>query len=419
MHAFIFGINTQGILSGGMRMGGRYRYIIVGGGLAGASAIKGIRGRDREGSILLLCAEPHIPYDRPPLTKKLWFGKKKLEDIYLNPSEFYEKDGVSARLGVRAVKCDATEKTLHDETGASFQYEKLLMATGGSPRILDIPGGSLEDIFYYRSIDDYTRLREKAKEGASAIVVGGGFIGSEIAAALNINKVEVTMIFPSAYLCSRVFPEALGLHIQEDFEKRGVHIFGHTTPAAIQRKGRKFVVTTTKKQSFEADILIVGAGIAPNIELARSAGIKADDGVHVNEFLQTSDPDVFAAGDCANFPYKALSKRTRVEHWDNALMQGALAGENMAGAMRPYDHMPYFFSDLFDFGYEAVGDVNSGLQTYADWQEENAKGVIYYLNENRVRGVMLCNVWDKVEDARTLIRKGEVNTPASLKGAIR
>src|SRR3989304_5530306 len=253
MHAFIFGINTQGILSGGMRMGGRYRYITVGGGLSGASAIKGIRGRDREGGIRLLFAEPHIPYDRPPLTKKLWFGKKKLEDIYLNPSEFYEKDGVSSRLGVRAVKCDATEKTLHDETGASFQYQNLLMATGGSPRILDIPGGSLEDIFYYRSIDDYTRLREKAKEGASAIVVGGGFIGSEIAAALNINKVEVTMIFPSAYLWSRVFPEALGLNIKEHFEKGGVQLMAHAPAAAIRKKVGKFGFTKTKKQSFEAD----------------------------------------------------------------------------------------------------------------------------------------------------------------------
>ena len=399
-------------------MGGRYRYIIVGGGLAGEKAIKGIRSRDREGSILLLAAESHRPYDRPPLTKKLWFGKKKLEDIYLDPPDFYEKDGVSMRLGTRAVKCDATEKTVHDETGAAFQYEKLLIATGGTPRTLDIPGGQLEDIFYYRSIDDYTRLRGLAREGASAIVIGGGFIGSEIAAALNVNKVDVTMLFPSAYLCSRVFPEPLGTHIQEDFEKRGVRIFSHTTPTAIRKKGGRFAFTA-KGREFEADILIVGAGISPNIELARSAGIKADDGIHVNEFLQSSDVDVFAAGDCANFPYKALSKRMRVEHWDNALTQGTVAGENMAGATKPYDHMPYFFSDLFDFGYEAVGEVNSALQTFADWQQENSKGVIYYLSDNRVRGVMLCNVWDKVEEARELIRKGETHTPASLKGAIR
>lgn len=399
-------------------MGGRYKYIIAGGGLAGASAIKGIRSHDRDGSILLLGAEPHRPYDRPPLTKKLWFGKKKLEDIFLNPRDYYDKDGVSAKLGIRAVKCDATEKTLHDETGGAFNYEKLLIAAGGTPRMLDIPGGQLDGIFYYRSIDDYTRLREQAKEGSSAIVIGGGFIGSELAAALNINKVEVTMIFPSAYLGSRVFPEPLGMAIQKDFEKRGVRIFGRTTPTSIQKKGKKFVVAA-KDEELEADILIVGIGITPNIELARSAGIKADDGIHVNEFLQSSDPDVFAAGDCANFPYKALSRRTRVEHWDNALTQGAIAGENMAGAMKPYDHMPYFFSDLFDFGYEAVGDVNSSLQTVADWQQENSKGVVYYLKENKVKGVMLCNVWEKVEDARTLIRKGQEHTPSSLKGAIR
>ncbi|HBG46565.1 MAG TPA: pyridine nucleotide-disulfide oxidoreductase [Deltaproteobacteria bacterium] len=399
-------------------MDGRYRYVIIGGGLAGASAIKGIRERDMDGRVMLLGAEADRPYDRPPLSKKLWFGQKKLEDIFLEPTDYYEKNGVDLRLGTRAVKLDANEKTVIDDTGGVYGYEKLLIATGGSPRALQIPGGDLEEIFYYRYIDDYRRLRQKAAAGASALVIGGGFIGSEIAAALSFNGVEVTMIFPSSYICDRVFPEPLGRAVEASFIKKGIRLFPDARPASVAKKGDRFILKTVDGRSFESDMVIAGIGITPAVELARSAGIKTEDGITVDEFLRTSEQDVFAAGDCAFFPYKALDRMTRVEHWDNALTQGRRAGLNMAGAKEPYDHMPYFFSDLFDFGYEAVGEVSSNLDTFADWQEENMKGVVYYLKERRVRGVMLCNVWEKVDEARSLIRKGGELTPEDLLGAI-
>ena len=169
----------------------------------------------------------------------------------------------------------------------------------------------------------------------------------------------------------------------------------------------------------ESGIVVVGAGVAPSIELAECALLKTGDGIEVDSRLCTSDPDVYSAGDAASFPYKELGVRKRVEHWDNAMSQGRLVGENMAGADKEYDYMPYFFSDLFDFGYEAVGEVSSRLDVMADWQEENKKGVLYYLKDNRVRGVMLCNVWDKVEEARQIIRKKEVVTAEGLKGRIR
>src|SRR4030067_2252028 len=192
-----------------------YRYIIVGGGLAGASAIKGIREHDSAGSILLVGAEPYMPYDRPPLSKKLWLGKKKVEDIFIDPSGFYEENGVDLRIGTRAASLDAKARELRDEAGAIFGYEKLLLATGAAPKKLDIPGGSRKEVCYYRSLDDYSRMREKAVEGARAIIVGGGLIGSELAAALSVNKVSVTMLFPSPYLCSRGLPEALGPSVQD------------------------------------------------------------------------------------------------------------------------------------------------------------------------------------------------------------
>lgn len=396
-----------------------YRYVIVGGSLAGASAIKGIRERDPEGTILLVGAERHAPYDRPPLSKKLWLGKKKVEDIFLDPPGFYGDSGVETRLGRRAVSLDARAREIRDDSGAAFGYEKLLIATGTTPRRLDIPGALLEGVCYFRTLDDYGYLRGRAKEGSSAVIVGGGFIGSELAAVLCHNKVAVTMIFPSEYLCSKVLPEGLGRAVQDDFTKRGIRVLAGAAPASFEKKGERFLIRTTDGRAFEADSLVVGAGVLPDVALAQGAGLKTGDGIEVDSRLRTSDPNIYAAGDCALFPYRDLGRMARVEHWDNARSQGRLAGENMAGAEKEYGHMPYFFSDLFDFGYEAVGDVSSSLEVVADWQEENKKGVLYYLRDKRVRGVMLCNVWDKVEDARALIRSAGKVGPEGLRGRIR
>lgn len=397
----------------------RYRYVIVGGGLAGASAIKGIREHDKDGSILLLGAERHMPYDRPPLSKKLWLGKKQVEDIFIDPPGFYGENGAEVRSGTKVAALDVKSRAVKVEGGEAYGYERLLLATGGIPKKLKIPGGSLKEVCYYRSLDDYNHLRDRAREGSSAIVVGGGFIGSELAAALCHNKVQVTVLFPSEYICSRVLTVALGHAVQDEFIKKGIRVFPKTTPSSFEYKGGRFIVKTLDHRVFESDMLVVGVGVAPSVELAESAGIIIGDGIDVDKYLRTSEPDVYAAGDCAYFPYRELGKKMRVEHWDNALAQGRLAGENMAGAAKAYEHMPYFFSDLFDFGYEAVGEVNSSLNTVADWQEENKKGVIYYLKDGHVRGVMCCNVWDKVEEARALIRKKETVPPEGLKGRIR
>lgn len=393
------------------------KYLIIGGGLAGASAVKGIREIDKNGTIRLLSDERHLPYDRPPLTKKLWFGKKKVEEIFLHDEAYYKDNGVILSLGVKALSIDAKAKKVADGKGNEYRYEKLLIATGGIPRKLPIPGGDLEGVCYYRYLDDYKKIREKAKEGSTAVVIGGGFIGSEIAAALNINKVNVTMIFPSEYIVDRVFPESLGMAIQREYEAKGVKIVPRAKPASFTKKDGKFLTTLEDGRTFESDMLIAGIGIAPSTELAASAGLKTGNGIEVNELLETSDPDIYAAGDNAFFPYKALGKSMRVEHWDNALTQGEYAGRNMAGAKVPYDHMPYFFSDLFEFGYEAVGEVSSSLETFADWQEENKKGVIYYLKDRKVRGVMLCNVWEKVDWARGLIKNGKEMAASDLRRA--
>ena len=396
-----------------------YKYIIVGGGLAGASAIEGIRERDQKGAILLIGNEKHLPYDRPPLSKKLWFGKKTVEEIFLHKKEFYEQNNVTATIGTIVTSLDPKNKIVTDNRGRTYGFKKLLLATGGVPRVLPIHGGTLEGICYYRTLDDYLRLRKESSEGKSAVVIGGGFIGSEMAAALSANKVDVTMVFPDPFLMGRAFPEGLGRAIQDQYVSRGIKVLSKERPSAFSKNGSRFVTYTVSGKKIESDLVLVGIGVAPSLDLPRKAGLQTADGVIVDEYLQASLPDIYAAGDIAFFHYTALGKQKRVEHWDNALNQGKWAGRNMTGARERYTYMPYFFSDLFEFGYEAVGDVDASLETFADWQKVNDTGVIYYLRDGKVRGVMLCNVWDKVETARALIRRAEPMTPETLRNAIR
>jgi 3-phenylpropionate/trans-cinnamate dioxygenase ferredoxin reductase subunit len=396
-----------------------YDYVIVGAGLAGASAVEEIRERDAQGTILLVGAEPQRPYNRPPLSKQLWTGKETLDKIFVHDLEFYEQHHVALVLNTEIATLDAGAKSVVGRDGQRYQYGKLLLATGGRPRTLSIPGGDLDGIFYFRSYQDYVRLRGAADKAKSAVVIGGGFIGSEIAAALNMVGREVSMIFPEPYLVSRVFPEPLGRAIQKSYVGRGVRIIGGDRPVSIARSGERFAVRTQNGVQIDTDIVVVGIGIAPELKLAAQASLKTGNGIVVTEHLQTSDPNIYAAGDNAFFPYRALGKSMRVEHWDNAINQGKYAGRNMAGAAQPYDYMPFFFSDLFEFGYEAVGEVDASLETYADWQEKYRTGVIYFLADRAVKGVMLCNVWEKVDAARELIRKQEKRTRESLRGAIR
>ena len=384
----------------------KYTYLIVGGGLTGASAIQGIREKDSTGTILLISDEKYLPYDRPPLSKKLWTGDKRVEEIFLHDAKFYQENHVELKLGAKATSVDPDKKTVTDDSGNEYRYEKLLLATGGRPRQLTIPGHDLNGICYFRSLADYESVRAKAVEGGSAVVIGGGFIGSEMAAALRMNKLKVTMIFPEPYLCQQVFPKSLGEAIREDYVRKGIVVLNEDVPVSISQKGGGFLTRTQRGVVVQSDIVIAGIGIQPDAKLAISAGLVIENGISVNEFLQTSSSDIYAAGDNAYFPCSPLGKKMRFEHWDNALNQGKHVGRNMAGAAEPFKYLSYFFSDLFEFGYEAVGEVDARLKTCMDWQEVNRKGIIYYLDGDKIRGVMLCNVWGKVDEARQWILNG-------------
>lgn len=381
----------------------KYDYIIVGGGLAGASAVEGIRERDMKGSILLIGEEPHLPYNRPPLTKGLWTGKKKVEDIFVQKADYYSQQNVEVRRGVKVISIVPETMSVTDNTGAVYGFDKLLLATGGTPNRLRIPGGDLQGILYYRNLEDYLTLEPLAKDGKSVVIIGGGFIGTEIAAALTLRNLKITMIFPEEYPCAKIFPEYLGQSIIYQYRKRGIAVLAGDIPTSIEKNGGMFRIHTKNARVIEADIVVAGIGISPSTELAKIAGLVIGDGVAVNSFLQTSHPDIYAAGDNTQFPQHWLGTTSRVEHWDNALNQGKQAGKNMAGANESYNYLSYFFSDLFDLGYEAVGEIDSRMQTRAEWQEENLKGIVYYLRDNKTRGMLMCNVWDNVEHARSLI----------------
>jgi len=301
-----------------------------------------------------------------------------------------------------------------DDKGESYEYDKLLLATGGTPRRLPFGGQS---ILYYRTFEDYQRLRGLTAQGRRFAVIGGGFIGSEIAAALAMNQKEVVMLLRGKGICDRVFPADLSKFVTDYFVQKGVNIL---TASAIDvsRRGNQLNVKTESGLEIAVDGVVAGLGITPNIELAQQAGLTVENGIVVDETLRTNQPDIFAAGDVAAFENTALGKRMRVEHEDNANTMGKMAGRNMAGASEVYHHLPMFYSDLFDLGYEAVGELDASLPVLADWKEPYREGVVYYHQDGRLRGVLLWNVWGQVDAARELIANKREVQIEKLKGML-
>jgi 3-phenylpropionate/trans-cinnamate dioxygenase ferredoxin reductase subunit len=380
------------------------RYLIVGGGMTADAAAEGIREHDADGTITLVGAETHPPYARPPLTKKLWAGGEE-EKIWRGTAE----RGVELVLGRRIVELDLNAHRAVDDHRDEYSYEKLLLATGGSPREL---ADADDDVVYFRTLDDYRLLRSRAGAGTSFVVVGGGFIGSEIAAALKGAGSPVTMVFPDPGIGSRLFPADLATFVTDYYREQGVEVLTGENVESV-RDGR---LTTSSGRVLEADAIVAGLGIVPNTELAQATGLPVDNGIVVDELGRVGGrDDVFAAGDVANFPILALGKNTRVEHEDHANSHGRAVGANMAGAAQPYDHLPFFYSDLFDLGYEAVGEVDPRLATVERWDEPNRKGVVAFVDrEQRPRGFLLWNTWGKVDAARDLIRAAKPIDKAML-----
>jgi NADPH-dependent 2,4-dienoyl-CoA reductase/sulfur reductase-like enzyme len=388
----------------------RYDYLIVGGGMTADSAAHGIRLEDTRGTIAIVAGEPHAPYDRPPLTKGLWKGDP-VDGIWRKT----EETGAELVRGRRIVRVDAEARRATDDGGTVYEFGKLLLATGGRPRRLrDAP----EEVIYYRTFDDYQRLRGLADGGASFLVVGGGFIGSEIAAGLRMQDRDVILLLRGQGIGEGIYPPGLSRWLVDYYREKGVTVHQGTTVERVESRDGKLQVPGGRGAALVADVVVAGLGIEPDVDLARQIGLEVSDGVVVDEHLRTSREDIYAAGDVANFHNPALDRRLRVEHEDNANTMGKTAGRNMAGAGRPYDHLPFFYSDLFDLGYEAVGDLSSRHQIVEDWKEKFREGVVYYLDGGRVRGVLLWNTWNQVDAARALIAEPGPFRPEQLKGRL-
>jgi 3-phenylpropionate/trans-cinnamate dioxygenase ferredoxin reductase component len=385
-----------------------YQYLIVGGGMTGDAATRGIRAVDTSGSIGLITAESHPPYNRPPLSKGLWKGQS-VDKIWRKT----EIRNVEVVLGRRATGLDPGQKRVVDDQKTEYSFEKLLLASGGTPRRLQFGGDS---IIYFRSLDDYKRLRDLTEKVQRFAVIGGGFIGSEIAAALAMNQKSVVMLFPDDGIGARPFPAGLSKTVTEYYRSKGVEVLPRETVVGLEVRGHTSILKTKSGRVVEADGVVAGIGIQPNTTVAEAAGLRVDNGVLVDEFLQTSHSDIYAAGDVARFYNPALDTQLRVEHEDNANTMGRAAGQNMAGRAAPYHHLPSFYSDLFDLGYEAVGELDSRLTVVEDWKEPYRHGVVYYLRDGRVRGVLLWDISGKVDSARALIAEPGPHTASSLRG---
>jgi len=385
-----------------------YPYLIIGGGMTGAAAVRGIRKVDTDGRIGIITAEPHRPYKRPFLSKALWKGIA-YDKVWMK----MDMKHVDLHLATSITRIDRNNRQVIDDQGRIYGYDKLLLATGGTARRLpwDVQG-----LIYFRELNDYLALKALAERKQHVAVIGGGFIGSEIAAALSMHGNRVTMIFPEAAIGVRIFPKALSHFLNTYYQSKGIEILAGHTVTSIAQHADGHEIRTQAGEILHVDGVVVGVGIRINGELAEAAGLEVDNGIVVDECLRTSDTSIYAAGDVANYFNSALNKRMRVEHEDNANIMGETAGRNMAGNAVPYHHLPFFYSDLFDLGYEAVGELDADMELVEDWQEPFRKGVVYYLKEGRVRGVLLWDTWGHMDAARALIMQPGPFNAQQLRG---
>ena len=382
-------------------MSEQVKYLLIGAGLAAHHAARGIRERDKAGRIVIVGDESELPYTRPHLSKAYLTGKRERAKVIVKPLEFYS-DELKAEVwtGRRVKSLEAKKSTalLGDSTQISFEHA--LLATGGEPRRLAVPGADLPGVFYLRTLADADAIKHAMESAKHAVVIGGGFIGAEVASSLTQKSIATTMIVPDdALLKNQIGPA--GKTVTEYFQEKGVNILRRARVQSIAGKDHGLQVTLVDNVRLKADLVIAGIGVTPRIDLAQAAGLKVERGVMVNEYLRTSDPSIYAAGDIAQYHDARYGHVLRLEHWDNAIAMGKIAGLNMAGANQPFDHVPYFYSDLFDLDMQAWGDMYR-------WDTVIARGSLghgltyFYLYQNHLVAGLAIN--PSKEDAAALQR---------------
>jgi 3-phenylpropionate/trans-cinnamate dioxygenase ferredoxin reductase subunit len=382
-------------------------YLIVGAGLAGAKAAEALRDQGFDGSIVLIGAEPHLPYERPPLSKGYLAGTAEREKVFVHPQAWYAEHGVELRLNVAVTRIDRDARTVELADGSRLGYDKLLLATGASPRTLSVPGADAEGVYLLRTLDDSDALKALLAASSRLVVIGAGWIGLEVTAAARQAGVAVTVVESAALPLLRVLgPEVAqvfaDLHVQHGVDFR----FDASLTEIRTEGGRATGVLLGDGTVIEADAVLVAVGVTPNSRLAEDAGLSVDNGILLDTALGTSDPRVFAAGDVANAMHGFYNTQVRVEHWANALNQPRTVAASMLGKPADYDQLPYFFTDQYDLGMEYVGHVapEGYDQVVFRGDVPGREFLAFWVREGRVLAGMNVNVWDVVEDVKALIR---------------
>jgi 3-phenylpropionate/trans-cinnamate dioxygenase ferredoxin reductase subunit len=384
-------------------------FVIVGAGLAGAAAAEELRSQGFDGRVVLVGAEFERPYERPPLSKQFLRGEMVEDKVFVHPAGYYDAHGIELVTALHALAVDRAEREERFGTGERLHYTRLLLATGAVPRRLPVPGADLEGVHYLRTLDDARILGQELRLAERVVVIGGGWIGSEVAASARQPGTAVAIVDPAPVLLERVLGPEIGGFYTDVHRRHGVDVHVGTGVEALSGQGRVRAVHTTDGQTLAADLVVVGVGVTPRTHLAESAGLDVDNGVVVDQLLQSSDADVFAAGDVANAFHPVYDRHLRVEHWANARNQGKAAAVNMLGRAVPYDRIPYFYSDQYDVGMEYRGHGEGAARTVVDGDLDTGEFLAYWLDDaDRVIAAMNVNVWDKGDELDAMVRSREV-----------
>jgi 3-phenylpropionate/trans-cinnamate dioxygenase ferredoxin reductase subunit len=380
-------------------------FVIVGASLAGAKAAETLREQGFGGRLVLIGAESERPYERPPLSKDYLRGEVARETVYVHDEGFYVEADIELRLGRTAVNLNTQFRELVLDDGESLHYDRLLLTTGAEPRRLAVPGSALDGVLYLRSVDDCDTLRERLERGGAVVVVGAGWIGAEFAASARQRGLDVTVIDPHTVPLERVLGRDVGAIYRDIHLEQGVQMLMGTGVEAFEGDGAVERVRTSDGRELGCDFVVVAVGVQPRTQLARQGGLHVDDGILVDEHLQTSMPGVFAAGDVAMTHYAFYGKRIRVEHWANALYQGPAAAREMLGHTDAYDRLPYFFSDQYDVGMEYSGFAPTWDRVVFRGDPAGREFIAFWLVGDRVVAGMNVNVWDVTDTIRQVIHE--------------
>ena len=386
------------------------RFVIIGASLAGASAAAALREGGFDGTVELIGAEPQLPYNRPPLSKGYLRGQERFEDQLVNPADYYTQHDIKLRLGVRVTRVDPGRKVVGLDGGEEVPYDRLLVATGGRNRTLTTPGAELPGIFQLRTVEDCDRIRAVARSGARAVVIGLGFIGSEVSASLRQMGLAVTAIEGHPVPLARVLGNEVGTVLAEIHREKGVELVMEDAVAAFEGAGRLERLRTKGGRTLECDLVVAGIGIVPNSELLAGAGAAVDNGILVDALCQSSLPGVYAAGDVANHLHP-LFGRLRVEHWNNGFQQGRAAARTMLGGTQPYDYLHSFWSDQYEHLLEYVGYATHWDRVVFRGDPGSRKFLGFFLKDGTLRAAVGLNRGGDPEDAKT---EGELKLVAKL-----